>query len=154
MLTKVQIALGIVAGVAIVVFFVAIMTNAQVKNFETVPGWQPMVVWAAFGIVIVCSIGVIVAQVLELRPPKEKKEAEPAEGEAEAPAEEMATVGAVSTETAKEEGEHAADLGTTEAIAEEPSPLGDFPIETSTTEGFKSEFEDLSSDFNPFEDEK
>ncbi|HEY2147447.1 MAG TPA: hypothetical protein VGH32_05895 [Pirellulales bacterium] len=142
------------AGVAIVVFFVAIITNAQVKNFETVPGWQPMVVWASFGIVIVCALGVIVAQILEFRPPREKKEVKLAEGEAETPAEEMATVGAVQTETTAEQPAHAADLGTTQAIAEEPSPLGDFPIETSTSEEFKSEFEDLTSEFDPFEDEK
>ena len=154
MLTKLQIALGILAGVAIVVFFVAIITNAQVKNFETVPGWQPMVVWASFGIVMVCALGVIVAQILEFSPPKEKKEAKLAEGEAETPAEEMETVGAVQTETTAEQPAHAADLGTTQAIAEEPSPLGDFPIETSTSEEFKSEFEDLTSEFDPFEDEK
>jgi len=155
MLTKIQIALGVVAGVAIVVFFVAIITNAQVKNFEAVPGWQPMVVWAAFAIVIGCSLGVVAVQILEMRPPREKKVEEPSEAEAEAPAEEMAAVGAAKTQqTNEQEGHEAAELGATEAIAEEPAPLGDFPIETSTSEEYKSEFEDLSSGFDPFEDDK
>ena len=47
MLTKLQIVFGILAGLAIVVFFVAVITNAQVKQPGPVPDWLGLVVWGA-----------------------------------------------------------------------------------------------------------
>jgi hypothetical protein len=154
MWTKLQIGLGILAGLAIVVFFLAVITNAQVKNFETVPGWQALVVWASFGLIIACSLGVIVTQVLEFREPKVKKEVELA-AEGETPAKELAAVGAtVESESPAEGGAAGGAIDEIDAIAREPAEAGDRQTEVATTEEFASNFDDFTTDFADFEEEK
>ena len=64
-----------------------------------VPDWVALVVWGAFGVVVLSSIGVVVTQVLEAREPKEKKEPEEAPAaEVEAPADELAPVSVTADE--------------------------------------------------------
>lgn len=151
MLTKLQITLCVLAGVAIVVFFAAIITNAQVKSFENVPSWQPLVVWASFGLIIVCSIGVIVTEVLEFREPKEKKEEPAAEGEMIA--DESAERATAGSESLSGEGAASSAAGNVEATTGEPAAAGDLHSEVATTEELASDF-DFTSDFADFEEEK
>lgn len=137
MLTKLQIVFGILALMAIIVFFFAVVTNAQVKQPGPVPDWLGLVVWGAFGLIMVCALGTIVTQVLEYREPKEKKIEEEEVAEEEAPAEELAAVGAAAEGEAASEGEATAEEGIVSegeaATAFEPAGEGSVETEIAST---------------------
>jgi hypothetical protein len=85
-LTKLQIGFCILAGVGIVVFFVAMITNV---NVATVPGWLGPVAWVSFGLMVVSCLGVVVTLVLDRdKPARPADEAGPDEEEPEQPQEE------------------------------------------------------------------
>jgi hypothetical protein len=152
-LSKLQITLCILAGVAIFVFFLAIITNAQpvVAKFGAVPGWQPMAVWGSFGVIVLSSLGVIATQILEFREPTTKK-AKPAV-ESETPADELAAVGATADAHAE-----AGETEDVKAITQLDAPAeGDVTTEFPSGEEIASEmpnFDDFTSDFTDFKEEE
>jgi len=72
-LTKLQIALGVLAGLAIVVFFAAMWSNRDVAK---VPGWLAPVAWGSFGVVMASCVGVMVTLALDREKPDEPEEEE------------------------------------------------------------------------------
>jgi hypothetical protein len=149
--TKLQVALGVVAGTAIVIFIFAIVQNAQSKQFGPVPGWLGLVVWGSSGLVVISSVGMIATQVLEFREKKPKKEVEmPAEPEA------VAEVVAPVAVTAGEEAPAEATVETFEATAAfEPATEEGIRTEIESGEGLGEatpEFEDLTTDFPEFDE--
>ncbi len=119
MLKKMQIALCVLIGIGIVVFFVAMITNV---NVPMLPKWLTPVAWGSFGVMVVCSLGVVVTLALEReRKPKPVVE-KTAEGE---PAEEEAEV------HAEPEGEmESFEVGEVQAAGE--SPVESAPIDTGS----------------------
>ena len=73
MLSKIQVALCIVAGAGIVVFMAGVATNMQVKQFGPVSGLLGLLAWGSAGLVFASCIGVVVAQTLELREPRRRR---------------------------------------------------------------------------------
>src|ERR1700676_4696622 len=85
-LTKLQIGFCILAGVGIVVFFVALITNV---NVATVPGGLGPVAWGSFGLMVASCLGAVVTLVLDRdRPAQPADESGPDEEEPEQPQEE------------------------------------------------------------------
>jgi hypothetical protein len=149
--TKLQVTFGVAAGVAIVVFITAMVTNAQSKQFGPVPGWLGLAAWGSFALVVISSVGMVAAQVLEFREKKPKKEVEkPAEPEA------LAEVVAPVAVTAGEEAPAEAIVETFEATtAFEPAAEEDLRTEIESGEGLGEatpEFEDLTTDFPEFDE--
>ncbi len=159
MFTKLQIIFGVLAGVAIVVFFAAIVTNVQVKQFGPVPDWAALVVMGSFGVIVICCIGTVVTQVLEFREPKEKKVKEEVTEE-ETAAGEPAAVGAATEETltageATSEGGIIHEEGATTAF----EPAGETSVETEALAGGEAteefaNFDDFSTDLPDLEEFK
>ena len=58
MLKKIQIALCVLIGIGIVVFFVAMITNVNVV--PAVPKWLSPAAFGSFGLMVVCCLGVVV----------------------------------------------------------------------------------------------
>ncbi|HEV3418184.1 MAG TPA: hypothetical protein VG056_15270 [Pirellulales bacterium] len=153
MFTKLQVTFGVVAGVAIVVFITAIFTNAQWKpsQFGPVPSWLGLAAWGSFALVVISSVGMIAAQVLEFREKKPKKEVEiPAEPQA------VAEVVAPVAVTAGKEAPAEAIVETFEATAAfEPAAEEGLRTEIESGEGLGEatpEFEDLTTDFPEFDE--
>jgi hypothetical protein len=75
-LKKLQIAFCILIGLGIVVFFVAMITNV---NVPVLPKWLGPVAWGSFGMMVACSLGVVVTLALERerKPKPVREEAEP-----------------------------------------------------------------------------
>ncbi len=145
MLSKIQIALCIVAGAGIVVFIAGVATNIQVKQFGPVSGLNGLLAWGSVELVFASCIGVVVAQALELREPKapkERKKEEEAESiaEAEAPSEEGAPAVATTEEPVAE------TPSTKEASAFEAMPEG-LQTELDAGEGLGESLPDLDADF-------
>jgi hypothetical protein len=157
MLSKIQIALCILAGVGIVVFIAGVATNMQVKQFGPVSGLVGLLGWGSVGLVFASCIGVVVAQSLELRGPRAPKEpkvkkekAEPTaekEAEREAAGEELAPAVATAEEPVAEAAS-SSDVGGFEAI---PEGLG---TELDVGEGLGESLPDLDADFLDFEEDK
>jgi hypothetical protein len=61
-LTKLQIAFCVLAGLGIIVFGVAMGSNVNVAR---VPGWLAPVAWGSFGLISVSCIGVVVTLALD-----------------------------------------------------------------------------------------
>ncbi len=145
MLSKIQVALCIVAGAGIVVFMAGVATNMQVKQFGPVSGLLGLLAWGSAGLVFASCIGVVVAQTLELREPKaakerkKEKEAEPV-AETEAPSEEVAPAVATAEELVAE------TPSTGEANAFEAIPEG-LETELDAGEGLGESLPDLDADF-------
>jgi hypothetical protein len=144
-LSKIQIALCIVAGAGIVVFIAGVATNMQVKQFSPVSGLNGLLAWGSVGLVFASCIGVVVAQALELREPKapkERKKEEEAESiaEAEAPSEEGAPAVATAEEPVAE------TPLTKEASAFEAMPEG-LQTELDAGDGLGESLPDLDADF-------
>jgi hypothetical protein len=154
-LSKLQVALGILAGVGIVVFIAGVITNIQVKQFGPVSGLNGLLAWVSVGLVFASCIGVVVAQVLEIREPKApkapKEELEPVAG-TETPAEELAPAVATAEEPAAE-GTAAEAATASEAGAFEAMPEG-LETELDAGEGLGESLPDLDADFLDFEEDK
>jgi hypothetical protein len=149
-LSKIQIALSILAGVGIVIFVFGVTTNLQVKQFGPVSGLNGLLAWGSFGLVFASCIGVVVTQALEFREPKEPKalkepEAEPV-AEKVAPGEELAPVVATAEEPV-------ADVAATAESGDfEAMPEG-LQTELDAGEGLGEALPDLDADFLDFKDE-
>jgi hypothetical protein len=113
-LKKLQIAFCVLIGIGIVVFFVAMITNVNVV--PTVPKWLSPVAWGSFGVMVVCSLGVVVTIALERDGVKPKR---------------------VAKEPAAEEGvsetEHATDSESVDA-AESEFTEGELPVESESVD--------------------
>jgi hypothetical protein len=71
MLTKLQIAFGVIAGLALVLFGAGMFASSNVLH---VPAWLGPLAWGTLGLVIVSCIGVLVTLVLDRdRPPGSDK---------------------------------------------------------------------------------
>ncbi|HEV2970803.1 MAG TPA: hypothetical protein VGY55_12600 [Pirellulales bacterium] len=151
MFTKLQVVFGLAAGVAIAIFFFAIVLNAQSKQFGPVPSWLGLAVWGSFGVVVISSLGMIVTQVLEFREQKPKKEIETL-----TEAEGLEKVAAPVAVTANEEAPAEAIVETFEATAAfEPAAEEGLRTEIESGEGLGEaalEFEDLTTDFPEFDE--
>jgi hypothetical protein len=152
-LSKIQVALSILAGVGIVVFVFGVTTNLQVKQFGPVSGLNGLLAWGSFGLVFASCIGVVVTQALEFREPKEPKEpkatkepeAEPV-AEQVAPGEELAPVVATAEEPVPDVAA-SAESGDFEALPE------GLQTELDAGEGLGDALPDLDADFLDFKDE-
>lgn len=77
MLTKLQIAFCVVAGLGIVVFGAGMVSNINVAK---VPGWLGLVAWGSVGLVLASCAGVVVTIALDReRPPADEEEEEESE---------------------------------------------------------------------------
>jgi hypothetical protein len=149
-LSKIQVALCILAGVGIVVFVFGVTTNLQVKQFGPVSGLNGLLAWGSFGLVFASCIGVVVAQALEFREPKGPKtpkepEAEPIAG-TEVPGEELAPVIATAEEPVADV------VASSESGDFEALPEG-LQTELDAGEGLGEALPDLDADFLDFKDE-
>jgi hypothetical protein len=74
-LTKLQIAFSVLAGLGISVFGIAMYSNANVAQ---VPGWLAPVAWGSFGLICASCVGVVVTLALdhEKEPGSDDEEAE------------------------------------------------------------------------------
>jgi hypothetical protein len=149
-LSKIQVALCILAGAGIVVFVFGVTTNLQVKQFGPVSSLAGLLAWGSFGLVFASCIGVVVTQALEFREPKEPKapkepEAEPIV-EKEAPSEELAPIIATAEKPVAEVASSA------EGDDFETIPEG-LQTELDAGEGLGEALPDLDADFLDFKDE-
>jgi hypothetical protein len=87
-LTKLQVLFSILAGIGIVVFCVAMVSNV---NVPTVPDWLSLVAWGSFGVMVGSCLFVVIALALEFR----KKAKIAKEPEETAHTDELEPVGAV-----------------------------------------------------------
>jgi hypothetical protein len=119
-LKKVQIALCVLIGIGIVVFFVAMITNV---NVPMLPKWLTPVAWGSFGVMVVGSLGVVVTLALE----RERKPKPVVEKTAkEEAAEEEAEAG---TDAAHEGELESSEVGEVHSAAGE-SPVESEPVDT------------------------
>ncbi len=124
MLKKLQVIFSILAGLALIVFIIAVCTNV---NVPTIPTWVAPVVWSSLGLIAVCCLAIVITLILELieREPKEEDELveEPFTDET---VEELAAVGAVS------------EIHAGEGIEE---PAAHFEMEAEPFEAHSEQFE-------------
>ena len=71
MFAKVQIALGVVAGLALVLFGAGMFANSNVAHM---PAWLGPLAWGTLGLVILSCIGVLVTLVLDREKPPGSEE--------------------------------------------------------------------------------
>jgi hypothetical protein len=165
-LSKLQVALCILAGVGIVVFIAGVMTNIQVKQFGPVSGLLGLLAWGSVGLVFASCIGVVAAQVLETREPRAPKKPKKVEEEAEstaekeAAAEDLAPVVATAEEPAVEAAA-SSDVGAFEAMPEgleteldAGEGLGEALPDLDAGEGLGESLPDLDADFLDFKEEE
>jgi hypothetical protein len=92
MYTKLQMILGVVTGVALAIFFIAMIAASKVMaapaNPAAVPGWVGIIGWGTFGVMVLSCIAVMVTLVLDERrlnrPQHEDEPEKPEEPEGEA----------------------------------------------------------------------
>jgi hypothetical protein len=89
MLTKLQIAFGVAAGLAILVFGAGMVSNVNVAR---VPGWLAPLAWGTFGLVVVSCIGVATTLVLdrEKESPSDEEKAEKSPADEQSPGQQPA----------------------------------------------------------------
>jgi len=112
MYTKLQMILGVVTGVALAIFLIAMIAAYKVMagptNPAVVPGWVGIIAWGTFGVMFLSCIAVLVTIVLDEkrlnRPPMEEESEKSEESEAE----EMS--GEVSSEVPHTESHDAPEL--------------------------------------------
>ena len=134
MLTKLQIAFCVVAGLGIIVFGVGMVSNVNVAK---VPTWLAPVAWGSFGAIMASCVGVVATLALDRdKPPASEEEEEAEEEESELlPVEESTdeTVGETVGEPGADVDETASDLVTVEttetAPSAEPQAFDEEPME-------------------------
>ena len=92
MYTKLQMILGVVTGVALAVFIIAMIAATKLMagptNPATVPGWVGIIAWGTFGVMFLSCIAVMVTIVMDEkrlnRPQREDEPEKSEESEAEA----------------------------------------------------------------------
>jgi hypothetical protein len=143
MITKLQIAFGFVAGLALLLFFAGMVSNVNVAR---VPSWLSPLALGSLGLVVAACVGVGVTLVLDReRPPGSDEDEEDEEGEkAEAASDEVSETSkkaksAEEDELLPTESPDLADLGQTEVDAAEApleftEPGGEETIDFSTDE--------------------
>lgn len=157
MLTKLQIAFCVLAGLGIVVFGAGMFSNVNVAK---VPGWLAPLAWGSFGLVLASCAGVVVTLALdrEKEPGSEEDEEEEEEhAELEEPAGEEATIGSVAdakdlgvvhSEEHSEEHveEHGEEHGAVHSEEHCEEPLAEHPDASGLTTVEDTEFQESEAE--------